>query len=92
MKYCCILHGRVFVKMRLLTTTAQAVAAEFQNGSFTVGRASGRFNGVWTNMGFEQSHNCDAKTELFHGISRKPETMETYFRVIRLPSLSKQNE
>ena len=26
-------------------------------------------------IGLEQSYNCDAKTEVFHGISQTPETM-----------------
>lgn len=79
--------------MRLLTTTAPSVAAEFNKGSFIVRRAPGRFNGVWTDMGLEQTYNCDAKTELFHGISQKPETMEKYLRVIpKLTAISEQTK
>ena len=80
-------------EMRLLPTTAPTVAAEFEKGNFTVRRAPGRFNVVLTDMALEQSYNCDAKTELFHGISQKPETMEKYLRVIpRLTAISEQTK
>ena len=42
-------------------------------------------------MGLDQSYNCDAKTELFHGISQKSETMEKYLRIIpKLTAISEK--
>ena len=79
--------------MRQLTATAPAVAEQFEKGNFTLRPVAGGFNGVWTDMGLEQSYNCDAKTELFHGITQKPETMEKYLRVIpKLTAVSEQTK
>ena len=44
-------------------------------------------------MGLEQSYNCDAKTDFFHGISKKPEIMKKYLRVIpKLTAISEQTK
>jgi hypothetical protein len=68
-------------EMRDLSNTAPDVDAEFKRGNFTVRQTPGKFNGVWTDMALEQTYTCDAKTELFHGITQKPAAMEKYLRV-----------
>ena len=80
-------------EMRQLPSTAPTVAAEFEKGSFTVRRSSGSFNGVWTDIGLEQSYNCDAKTGLFLGISQNSETMGKYLRIIpKLTAISEKTK
>ena len=76
---------------RLLTTTARAVAAEFEKGRFTVKCATGSFNGVWTDMGLKQAYNCDVNNRDFHGIPQKTETMEKHLIIItKLTAISEQ--
>ena len=44
-------------------------------------------------MELEQFYNCDAKRELFHGISQKPETVEKYLMVTsKLTAISEQTK
>ena len=79
--------------MQLQLTTTPEVAAEFEKGSFTIRRVPRRFNGVWTDMGLEQSYNCDAKTELFHGISQNQRQWRSTLRVIpKLNAISEQTK
>ena len=47
----------------------------------------------YSDIGLEQSYNCDAQTELFHEISQKPETMVKYLRVIpKLTAISEKQQ
>ena len=79
-------------EVKQLPTIAPIVAEEFVKGNFTIRRAPGRYNGVWTDMALEQS--CFVMlTALFHGITQKPETMEKYLRVIpKLIAISEQTK
>ncbi len=51
-------------EMKALPQTAPEVYEEFETGHFTVKRAVGTFNGIWTDMALECSQNCDAKGKL----------------------------
>ena len=42
-----------------------SVALGFQMGNFTVQRKEAKFNGVWTDIGLEQTYNKDGKKSCF---------------------------
>nr|XP_002737263.2 PREDICTED: uncharacterized protein LOC100368483 [Saccoglossus kowalevskii] len=60
--------------MKSLSITAPDVQQAFMDGKFTVRRKQGRFNGVWTVMGLEQTYNCEeyeATKSVFRVIDEK---------------------
>lgn len=61
--------------MKSLPTTAPDVHKAFKDGKFTVRINPGKFNGVWSDVALEQTYNCEAKTNLFHGISQNTAAM-----------------
>ena len=76
--------------MKQLPTTAPYVYEAFKKGNFTVHQTKGNFNGVWSDMALEQTYNCDAKTQLFTGISQHPQTIEKYLKA--LPVMTSASE
>lgn len=64
--------------MKSLPMTAPDVDQAFKSGKFTVKENPGRFNGVWSDMGLEQTYNYEAKTNLFHGITQNTAPVAKY--------------
>ena len=73
--------------MRDLEQTHPDVFSKFMEGKFTVHHLKGKFNGVWTDMAFEQTYNREGKTSLLKGISQAPISREKYVKTI--PFLTK---
>lgn len=73
-------------EMKALPETAPEIHKEFVNGHFSVKRAVGSFNGIWTDMALECSQNCDAKGKTgqagLTGVTLKPETQEKWFATL----------
>ena len=68
-------------EMKSLSVTAPEIEDESLKGKFCVRRASGRCNGVWTDMGLEQTYNCDAKTAISWN-KTKTRDNEKYLKVV----------
>ena len=52
-----------------MTYLPQPVKDAFEKGKFPIHEANGKFNGVCTDMALDQTYNCEAKTQLFKGIT-----------------------
>ena len=85
----CLLH--YLESMKQLPTTAPYLYEAFKRGNFTVHQTQGSFNGVWSDMALEQTYNCDAKTQLFIGITQQPQTIDKYLKALPvMTSVSEQ--
>ena len=85
----CLPHDLESIKQ--LSTTAPYVYEAFKRGNFNVHQTQGNFNEVWSDMALEQAYNCDAKTQLFSGITQQPQAIGKYLKALPvMTSVSEQ--
>ena len=79
--------------MRDMPTLSLTIMMAFNDGQITVRHTEGRFNGVWRDMTFMNTYNCDIITKLliFTGISRHQAAMEKYLRAFPVLTQSQSN-
>ena len=76
--------------MKLMSEEHPEVYEQFMQGNFTIHRAAGSFNGVWTDLSLEQSYNRDGKTALLKGNTQNNDAREKYIKSV--PFLTKVSQ